>query len=298
MLNRFAANVGDIPLADVVPSDVSRFYQLFAGKSLSTLKSARDTIRGVFRSALADGLIDKDPAASVPIPHGDKGTHRAITPQERALIHSTPHRLRPAVMVMLYAGLRRGETMALQLPRDVDFDNLTITVREAVRFDHAGRPLIVDPKTEAGTRTVPMLAGLADELRGIRGLLCPSASGDLMTESAWSRAWQSYVYHLGEALNGCTKRRAKKAEKDWQPVTIRPHDLRHSFCTMLYDSGVDLKTAMLWMGHADQTMTMRIYTHLTEQRRKAAEQLLRSAQKDTFGVQNGVQLPQASANDQ
>lgn len=67
------------------------------------------------------------------------------------------------------------------------------------------------------------------------------------------------------------------------------HDLRHSFCTMLYDAGVDLKSAMLWMGHADQQTTMSIYTHLTEQRRTEAEIALRNAEKKAFGMQNGMQ---------
>lgn len=286
-LNRFMDAIGNLPLADYTPTDISRFYQQFAGKSLSTIKSVRDTIKGVFRAALADGLIDKDPSSAVPIPRGDKGTHREITDEERRLIHATYHRLRPAVMVMLYAGLRRGEAMALQIPRDVDFANLTITVREAVRFEGAGKPVLARPKTEAGIRTVPMLEGLADELRGITGYLCPSAEGTLMSESAWSRAWESYLYALSETLNGCSKRWAKSP---WKEVSIRPHDLRHSFCTMLYDSNVDLKTAMLWMGHADQTMTMRVYTHLTETRRREAETALRRAQKTAFGGQNGGQL--------
>lgn len=287
MLNRWLDTIGDLPLSEVTPSDVSRFYQLFAGMSVSTIKSARDTVKGVFKAALADGLIQRDPTSNVPLPRGEKGTHRAITQQERTLIHTTPHRLRPAVMLMLYAGLRRGEVMALQIPRDVDFINLTITVREAVRFDTSGHPVLVDPKTQAGLRTVPMLEGLADELRSVSGLVCPAADGGLMTESAWSRAWDSYLYALGETLNGASKR---KLRDNWKPVSIRPHDLRHSFCTMLYDSGVDLKTAMLWMGHADQTMTMRIYTHLTETRRKEAEAALRNAQRTAFGGQNGGQL--------
>ena len=134
-----------------------------------------------------------------------------------------------------------------------------------------------------------MLDGLARELEHISGLLCPSASGELMTESAWSRAWDSYLYALGEKKNGCSRRWAKSA---WVPVVMRAHDLRHSYCTMLYDSGVDLKTAMLWMGHADQTMTMQIYTHLTETRRKEAENALRSAQKASFGGQIGGQIPE------
>lgn len=291
MLNRFADSIENKYIREVTPSDVSRFYQQFSGMSASTIHSARDTIKGVFKAAFADGIIKKDPAAAVDPPKGTKGTHREISDEERALIHQTAHRLRPAVLVMLYAGLRRGEAMALNIQRDVDFRRMIITVREAVRFDDQGRPMIVRPKTAAGVREVPMLEGLARELETIIGLLCPSASGGLMTESAWSRAWDSYLYALGEKKNGCSRRWAKSA---WVPVVIRAHDLRHSFCTMLYDSGVDLKTAMLWMGHADQTMTMQIYTHLTETRRKEAENALRSAQKASFGGQIGGQIPESA----
>ena len=286
MCNRFIEHIGNLYVRDIKPTDISSFYQLFAGKSSSSIHSARDTIKGIFRAALADGIIDKDPTASVDPPRGTKGTHREITKEERALIHATDHRLRPAVLVMLYAGLRRGEAMALDIDRDVDFKAMSITVREAVRFDQQGRPLIVRPKTAAGVRTVPMLQGLADELRGRHGLLCASADGALMTENAWERAWESYLYALGEKKNGCSRRWAKKP---WLPVEIRAHDLRHSYCTMLYDSNVDLKTAMLWMGHADQSMTMNIYTHLTETRRKDAENALRAAQSSAFGSQNGSQ---------
>lgn len=62
-------------------------------------------------------------------------------------------------MVMLYAGLRRGEVLALDLDRDVDYFNHCIYVREAVRFD-SNQPIITDPKTSAGVRTVPMVSVL------------------------------------------------------------------------------------------------------------------------------------------
>lgn len=285
-LNRWIEYIGDKPISDYTPSDVSAYYQHFVGKSASTINSARDTIKGVFRAAFSDDLIKKDPSASIKPPKSIKGSHRAITQEERQLIHQTEHRLRPAVMVMLYAGLRRGEVIALDVDRDVNFTAKKLTVREAVRFGLDGKPVICRPKTEAGFRTVPLLDILARELQGHHGLICTSADGGLMTESAWKRAWNSYIYALGEKRNGCERRWAKAA---WVPVEIRAHDLRHSYCTMLYDFGIDLKTAMLWMGHADQSMTMQIYTHLTEQRRTEAENTLRNAEKAAFGSQNGSQ---------
>lgn len=294
MIERLIAQVGDLRLRDVTPSDIALFFRSFDGYSSSTIHDARDTVRGLFRAALADGLIDRDPTFAVPVPKGTRGTHRAITPQERELILKTDHRLRPAVMVMLYAGLRRGEVLALDLDRDVDPAARTITVRSAVRFNSVGHPVIVDPKTEAGIRTIPLLDILADALRDLHGLVCPSSRGALMTESAWSRAWESYLYALSLARNGFPRRK----HPEFVPVRLRAHDLRHSYCTMLYDAGVDLKTAMLWMGHADQTMTMRVYTHLSENRREQAEKMLRNAIDSPVNSPNHSQPSDASSETQ
>lgn len=265
---QFTESVGDKTMAEYTPSEINRFFQRLAGKSISTLTKKRRLIQGVFHAAVADGLIPHSPAEDIKLPKGYKGTHRAITPQERLLIHLTQHRMRPAVMAMLYAGLRKGEALALDIERDIDFKRRTITVRQAVRFDVNGQPIITSPKTEAGVRTIPLLDILAAELQGKHGLLCPSASGKIMSMSAWASAWRSYNHAVG--------------------FSLRAHDLRHSFCTMLYDSGVDLKTAMLWMGHADQQTTMQIYTHLTDIRRTEAEKALRSAEKDGFRMQFGM----------
>ncbi len=57
---------------------------------------------------------------------------------------------------------------------------------------------------------------------------------------------------------------------DWKEWTVRPHDLRHSFCVMLRDAGVDLKLAIKWTGHADEKMILKIYDHITDLRIRSA----------------------------
>lgn len=291
MLNRFCAhnNIGSKRLKDVTTSDIQSFYNTSTGKSKSYISSMRDTIRGLFKYAHADRLIQFDPTEKAILPKGTKGSHRAITPHERELIHRTQHRMRAAVMTMLYAGLRRGEVVALDVDRDVDFEARTISVQYAVYFDAQNRAVLKDPKTEAGVRTIPLLDILANELRGIHGLVIPSATGDLLSESGWKRCWDSYITALEQEENGISKRwhgKTKEHKKilaeggtlpEYHSIDIRSHDLRHSFCTMLYDSGIDLKTTMTWMGHADQEMTMQIYTHLSDQKKEAATQALHQA---------------------
>ena len=103
-----------------------------------------------------------------------------------------------------------------------------------------------------------------------------------MTEIAFRRAWESWINDLERSLNGGYDRRwygrtreqkALQARGELPPyrtVNIRPHDLRHSYCTMLRDAGVDMKLAILWLGHADEKMVLRVYDHPTASRAQAA----------------------------
>lgn len=308
ILNRFCAHkgIGRRPLKDIDTIDIQDFYNQADGMSHSYICDMRDTIRGLFKFAVADRVIQYDPTIKARLPKGSKGTHRVITDHERELIHRTVHKIRPAVMVMLYAGLRRGEVLALDIDRDVDFEAKTITVREAVRFAGQQAAILVDPKTEAGRRTVPLLDILAEELQGLHGLILHGETGQHMTHSAWRAAWSSYITTMETLDNGCHKRwygRTKQHKKlladghelpPWRSITLRAHDLRHSYCTMLYDADVDVKTAQAWMGHADQEVTMGIYTHLTAEREKKASKALENAAKKLAGVQIGVQVTPSS----
>lgn len=287
--------IGEKKIREVRPSDIKEAYNQYLGRSQSTIRRARLIWVSMFDSAVADGLIRTNPAKDKTAqPHkGTSGSHRAVTQEERQLILETEHPLRPLVMLMLYAGLRRGEALAVNVDEDVDFEAGVIRVDKAIRFD-GNAPVLADPKTEAGRREVPLIPVLAEILKGMHGLvfgtLEETEDGKKVwkyaTEQKFSRAWESYINTLERAENGGLWRRwyGKTREHKailaaggqlppYKAVTIRPHDLRHSYCTMLRDAGVDLKVAMEWLGHADEKMILKIYDH-TEGRIKASVERL------------------------
>ena len=96
----------------------------------------------------------------------------------------------------------------------------------------------------------------------------------------------------GESLHIQGKRPAKKPNPNRKTFAFRAHDLRHTFCTLLYDSGVDVKTAAYLMGHADIRVTMAIYTHLSEQRRTLSE----SKMLGYFNALKSPEIPAKSLN--
>lgn len=311
LFEKLIAVIGKQNMSAVTPDDAARVWKSFDGQSRSQIKKAAYLYRRLFDSARESGYCRRNPFRSdvVTVPRGTSGSHRAITDEERRLIETTPHRLQAAAMVMLYAGLRRGEVLALQF-NHVEKDQ--IIVHQAVTFAGAD-PEVKGTKNESSMRTVPLLDPLRpfffDE-KGQRlqsfGYVCPSASGSLCSETAWRRAWDSYLTALEEKLNGTEKRwyhrtrawkqahpsewaeyeklrrtKPKQAEEyrlmGWRSVSIRPHDLRHSFCEWAITSGVGPKTLMNWMGHTDERMIMRIYDHVTRNREDAAVALLNNA---------------------
>ena len=135
------------------------------------------------------------------------------------------------------------------------------------------------PKTAAGERVVHVPQPLVDYLKTERKAdsstlyVVHTASGKRMTETAWRRVWSSYMtdlnikYGFRGAVNKHATRKKDKDGKEQKslPIVIRtftPHELRHTFCTLLCMAGVDVLTARDQMGHKDISVTQGIYTHL------------------------------------
>ncbi len=261
--------IGRKKLVDVTASDVQKILNTRAGLSSSAIKKTSMTLKSLFEKARINRMILYNPCEGLQIPVGESGSHDAIPVDLRNLITETwrGHRFGRAAMIMLYAGLRRGEVMALDLERDIE--NGTLVVREAIH--HEGNAAVLcDPKTEAGKRSIPIMPQLAEVVEGQTGLVLSTKAGGHMTSTAFKRAFESYITYLEEILNGSSWRWATPEQrKVWKHVNLRCHDLRHTFCSMLYEAGVSLKSAQAWMGHDDVAVTMKIYTHLSTEKENA-----------------------------
>jgi integrase len=55
---------------------------------------------------------------------------------------------------------------------------------------------------------------------------------------------------------------------------VRLHDLRHFTATQLIGAGVDVRTVAGRLGHSDPSLTLRVYSHVIEERDRAAAALL------------------------
>ena len=302
-LQHLVDQIGNKQISEVIPSDIKSIYaRQYAGLSNTYIRSAKQLYCALFDSAQADGLINFNPARDKSAkPHkGKKAKERILTKQERIWIETlcTDHRAWPAVMCMLYAGLRPQECKALDIDRDIDFENNTITVQQTAHIDGQKYAFTDEMKTDWSNRTIPLFPPLKQALNGRHGYLIASASGKQVTIQAWRNVWDSYLFNMETAINGIQKRWYGKTKEQqikkeagnlpaWVEFDIVPYTLRHAFCAMICrDNGVEINTCRRWMGHSDAKMILKVYDSVSEDRE---DQERKKVEKMLFRVQNGVQ---------
>lgn len=301
IMEKLTDTIGDTYVHSVTPADIKKTWVSFVGLSKSYIDKAKFLYKSFFQYAIDNRYCLTNPMLTESAkPHrGTKGTHRCLTETEINLIETVPHRVQAGAMFMLKAGLRRGEVLALDKK---DIHDNRIFVMRAVKFEN-NRPVVGDTKNESSERSVPLFPALLPFVDGIEKLVLPDDHGKICSETAFVRAWQSYLTDLSTHLNGTHKRwyhltkewkqnhpdeyahylqlkkeDPAKAEEyrltGWQDVSFRPHDLRHTFVTVGRDKGIDIKIMIDWCGHSSEKMVLEIYDHPSSSREQAMIDLM------------------------
>ena len=253
--------------------------------SQRTIKAVRDIASSVAHMAIENRVMDYNPFVKIKLPKAQKEPEKreALTPEQQRWIVETPHRAQTAAMIMMYAGLRRGELLALQWT-DIDLTAKTININKAVVMEKGKSSVKQGGKTDAATRTVYMPDALVEYLKKqprTNFLVCPSATGKLMSQSAWRKLWESYLLDLIIKYGDFAAykkwndkhpgERPSKFHPEELPLLIphfTAHWLRHTYITNMYLAGVDVLTTMQQAGHSNIKVTMDIYTHLDSQHKE------------------------------
>lgn len=284
---KYISHLYSLPISKVRNQDIQEVIIDNAHLAEYTLKQIRGMCAQIFQLAIDNRVIEFNPASAVKIPKksGEESDRRALTEEEQAWIINTPHRAQTAAMIMLFAGLRRGELIPL-LWSDIDLDAGTISVNKSVEAVDGKLIVKQGAKSKSGTRTVFIPKILVEYLsgadRGNNMLVCPTKNGKLMSDSAWKRLWNSYLSELNFRYGDFSRvlvpdefgnmQAFQKPKSRFAPVKIpmviepfTAHYLRHTYITMLYFAGVDVLTAKEQAGHSDVNTTLAIYTHLDKQ---------------------------------
>lgn len=280
IMNGFMNYMGRSKRIDTIqPRQVQAYAKSIADHSKSYVDKARRNIASLFKTAVDNEFCPSDPSEGVVWDYVKNGTHKALDQNLKCLVtnHWFIHNAGTWAMLMLYAGLRPSEALALRYEHVHDG---YIHVVDGSGFE--GGKLVIhegQTKTESGHRAIPIVPPLQQMFNVLyargntEGLICRNAKGGDVTQSAYRRNWEYYWDMLEQIHNGRDPvgagRRTDRYPADWKYLPkIDKYDLRHTFCTTLFDADVDVKTAQYLMGHASLDMTLKIYTHLTEQKQQ------------------------------
>ena len=153
------------------------------------------------------------------------------------------------ISVLAYAGLRPGEAIGL---RWHDLGQRTLLVERSVAFGQ-----LKSTKT-ASTRTVRLLAPLADDLHAWQRATDRDAETDLIFPAPDGSPWNA-----DRARNWRKRTFADAADAAGVP-NARPYDLRHSYVSLLIAQGATVVEVARQAGHAP-TMTLSTYAHLYDE---------------------------------
>jgi integrase len=276
---RILPELGGAKLASITHIDLQHFVDRLRARPVdpkrpelgtldpSTIRNTIVPLRSIFRHALRRGRIAVNPTAGLELPAVEGRRDRIASSTEAArlldALAAWPSTAGDVALwaTALYAGLRRGELQALEWA-DVDLDNGVISVRRSWD-DKEG---VIETKSRAGTRTVPIAAILRGHLlahhlrngRPTTGLVFGRTSTQPFSPSSFRlRALSAWRNAPGGPLT---------------PIGL--HECRHTFASLMIAAGVNAKALSTYLGHSSIQITLDRYGHLMPGNEQEAARLL------------------------
>lgn len=271
--NQIVPYIGSLHLQQVSSSDIQNLLHELKGRgySYSTVKKAHDCLNDMFEHAtIADNIV-KNPMIAVNMlaeSEFEKKQIRFFNEEECALIVEESSRqyrtgklvyqYADAYVLMLHTGMRLGEAIGLKktdwnqkentihIQRNVQ----SISKRDAAGERITGKQLVFNTtKTYSGDRVIPLNKTATDAINRLCAqhpesdyVVC-SSKGEIIPPERLERTFYRLLKNVGISQTGT-------------------HSLRHTFASMLFSKGIDVKTVSELLGHASIQITLNTYIHL------------------------------------
>ena len=258
-------HLGGRRLRDLQATEVDRWLLSLTGVlSTRSLQEVRSCLNRSVRRAMARGFVERNVVELCQTPRGRAGRpSKSLTPEQaRDVLTKTPSDpLHCYIVVSLLTGARTEELRALRwehvhLEADTRVSPPLPPHVEVWRSVRAGG----DTKTRKSRRTLALPALAVEKLREHRR---EQAKQRLQAES-WADDRLVFTTSVGTQLDAANVRRGfRRALKRVPGVDSKewtPREMRHTFVSLLSDSGLHVDQIALLVGHAGGSqVTERIY---------------------------------------
>lgn len=272
--------IGSLRMSEVTTDSIADVMATRAHLGRSSQRDTVQTLKQIFSAAADADVIRKDPTRTLK-PGGKKPPQKkALTKRQEEELLSAVAGLRAEgfVRLGLFAGLRREEICGLLW--DCVFESDTtphIIVCRACRWPQHSQPEISNQlKSDAAARSIPIPPQLSEWLAAERARQQKSRSGDLSAFPVVGREdGRPITYSSLQSLLRSVAVRCAAPDRPLGSASpkhpavrvtvstkVTAHFLRHTYITRLILGGVPLKRVQYLAGHADPTITIKIYTDL------------------------------------
>ena len=276
VVNHIFPSIGGLKIHSVTRDDIQILInQLYNEKKLSfsSVKKVYVALNSCFNHALMDEAMSKNPCVGIVLPSASDRTKQisSLGEEEIKLLKKEVAGLNAegeplyyygyAYLLILNTGLRMGEALSLTW-EDVDLKNKTITVsknsiltkkRDASGNKTGGCELQIQnsTKTSSGNRTIPINQSAMEALLKLKHgnsteYVISNSRHKSVLPSNFERTFFLILKNAG-------------IEKHYGV-----HALRHTFASMLFSKGVDVKIVSRLLGHSSVKITYDTYVHLFE----------------------------------
>lgn len=282
--NQINPYIGYLQISEITPRDIQLHINLLTqkGYSYTIIKKAYNAINASLRFAANRDYIRKNPCIDIQLPVNikrDKSDIEFFTEEEiDTIIKAALYRYKTgrymykhgyAFVILLNTGMRIGELLALKW-KNVDLENKYIYVEETrhqaidrSKGEENKKYTIIDtsPKTKSSNRYIPINEATEQALMYFKNLgynnpyvMATNDKGILRYRNL-QRALEN-ILEVNKIDHGSL------------------HTFRHTFATILFKQGVDVKVISELLGHSDISVTYDIYTHVIESQKKKAIDVL------------------------
>jgi integrase len=251
--------IAEIAVKQLTSAQVTAWWRALPRDHPRARSKALALLTSAFNSAVDDELVAVSPVKVRDSKAVTSSKSRPLTPPDSVqldqLVEAMPERLRLAVLLAAWGGLRYGELAGLRRSDlDLSATHPVVRVARSVSFAPGQDVRVKAPKTAAGVRTValpswlkPLISQhvLAYAQPGDNGLVFASATGGFLWPSSFYRHWH-------------------RARDQARLPDLRVHDLRHHAAVRasqaLAQAGESFSAVQARLGHSSARAALR-YQH-------------------------------------
>lgn len=201
----------------------------------------------IFESAIDNGYCDKNPVKNISVKRTDTSKEKRVytLEQVQTLESYCFSRAWYDMIILLETGIRRAELLGLQWG-DVDTQRKLLSVRRAVSRQ-GDKQVVGETKTKTSIRDIPLSE------TALKAFSCAEHRGKFIFGTDDPPHLDAFEYSF--------RSRMEEASRALNIPALTPHELRHTFGTVLREKGADLYTIQHALGHANIKMTASVYVH-------------------------------------